>query len=146
MVIDLNMFDELKRSGVSLDYSNLGKMLGVPVVPTIAATGYGVDNLLDTVIEVYEMKNPDTRHIHVKMNPEIESAVNKLKDEFKNDLSVAHQFSPRFLAIKFLEKDPEIEDILKHNPNYEIWKQIRDDENERIHKEQIGRASCRERV
>lgn len=135
MVIDLNMFDELKRSGVSLDYSNLGKMLGVPVVPTIAATGYGVDNLLDTVIEVYEMKNPDTRHIHVKMNPEIESAVNKLKDEFKNDLSVAHQFSPRFLAIKFLEKDPEIEDILKHNPNYEIWKQIRDDENERIHKE-----------
>ncbi|HBY16666.1 MAG TPA: ferrous iron transport protein B [Porphyromonadaceae bacterium] len=135
MVIDLNMFDELKRSGVSLDYSNLGKMLGVPVVPTIAATGYGVDNLLDTVIEVYEMKNPDTRHIHVKMNPEIESAVNRLKDEFKNDLSVAHQFSPRFLAIKFLEKDPEIEDILKHNPNYEIWKQIRDDENERIHKE-----------
>ncbi len=135
MVIDLNMFDELKRSGVSPDYSNLGKMLGVPVVPTIAATGYGVDNLLDTVIEVYEMKNPDTRHIHVKMNPEIESAVNKLKDEFKNDLSVAHQFSPRFLAIKFLEKDPEIEDILKHNPNYEIWKQIRDDENERIHKE-----------
>ncbi len=135
MVIDLNMFDELKRSGVSLDYSNLGKMLGVPVVSTIAATGYGVDNLLDTVIEVYEMKNPDTRHIHVKMNPEIESAVNKLKDEFKNDLSVAHQFSPRFLAIKFLEKDPEIEDILKHNPNYEIWKQIRDDENERIHKE-----------
>ncbi len=135
MVIDLNMFDELKRSGVSLDYSNLGKMLGVPVVPTIAATGYGVDNLIDTVIEVYEMKNPDTRHIHVKMNPEIESAVNKLKDEFKNDLSVAHQFSPRFLAIKFLEKDPEIEDILKHNPNYEIWKQIRDDENERIHKE-----------
>ncbi len=135
MVIDLNMFDELKRSGVSLDYSNLGKMLGVPVVPTIAATGYGVDNLLDTVIEVYEMKNPDTRHIHVKMNPETESAVNKLKDEFKNDLSVAHQFSPRFLAIKFLEKDPEIEDILKHNPNYEIWKQIRDDENERIHKE-----------
>lgn len=135
MVIDLNMFDELKRSGVSLDYSNLGKMLGVPVVPTIAATGYGVDNLLDTVIEVYEMKNPDTRHIHVKMNPEIESAVNRLKDEFKNDLSVAHQFSPRFLAIKFLEKDPEIEDILKHNPNYEIWKQIRDGENERIHKE-----------
>mgnify|MGYP007025210027 CR=1 FL=1 len=40
-----------------------------------------------------------------------------------------------FHAIKFLEKDPEIEDILKHNPNYEIWKQIRDDENERIHKE-----------
>lgn len=135
MVIDLNMYDELKKSGVKLDYSNLGKMLGVPVVPTIAATGYGVEKLLDTIIEVYEMKNPDTRHIHVRMSPEIEAAVGRLKDEFKKDLSISHQFSPRFLAIKFLEKDPEIEDILKNNPKYDEWKEIRDEENERIHKE-----------
>ncbi len=135
MVIDLNMYDELQKSGVKLDYSNLGKMLGVPVVPTIAATGYGIEKLLDTIIEVYEMKNPDTRHIHVRMSPEIEAAVGRLKDEFKKDLSVSHQFSPRFLAIKFLEKDPEIEDILKNNPQYEEWKKIRDEENERIYKQ-----------
>lgn len=132
MVIDLNMFDELQRSGVKLDYKNLGKMLGVPIVPTIASSGYGIENLLDTVIEVYEMRNPDTRHIHVKMNPEIESGIKLLKDEFKNDLSVSHQFSPRFLAIKFMERDPEIEDILRNNPHYDEWKKIRDEETEKI--------------
>ena len=132
MVIDLNMYDELEKSGVKLDFRNLGKMVGVPIVPTIAATGFGVNNLLDTIIDVYEMRNPDTRHIHVRMNAELEAAVNVLKDEFKKDLSVAHQFSPRFLAIKFLEGDPEIEDILKDNEHYSDWKKIRDDEVERV--------------
>lgn len=134
MVIDLNMFDELQRSGVDLDYKNLGRMLGVPVVPTVASSGYGIDKLLDTIIEVYEMRNPDTRHIHVKMNPEIESGIRKLKDEFKNNTSVSHHFSPRFLAIKFLEKDPEVEKMLRENSDYHRWVEIRDEENERIRK------------
>lgn len=132
MVIDLNMFDELQKSGAKLEYENLGKMLGVPVVPTIAATGYGIEKLLDTIIEVYELRNPDTRHIHIKMTPEIESGIGKLKDEFKKDLSISHHFSPRFLAIKFLEGDPEIENMLKSNEHYEEWKKLRDSESSRI--------------
>ncbi len=69
MVIDLNMYDELERSKAVLDYETLGKLLGVPVVPTKASTGWGVDRLLDTIIDVYEMKHKDVRHIHVKMRP-----------------------------------------------------------------------------
>lgn len=134
MIIDLNMFDELQKSGAELDYKNLGKMLGVPVVPTIASTGYGIENLLDTIVEVYEMRNPDTRHIHVKMNPEIEHAISVLKDEFKKDHSISHHFSPRFLAIKFLENDPEIDHLLSEYPQYEKWKEIRNDEEQRVRK------------
>ena len=134
MIIDLNMFDELQKSGAELDYKNLGKMLGVPIVPTIASTGYGIENLLDTIVEVYEMRNPDTRHIHVKMNPEIEHAISVLKDEFKKDHSISHHFSPRFLAIKFLENDPEIDHLLSEYPQYEKWKEIRNDEEQRVRK------------
>ncbi len=134
MVIDLNMYDELKRSGIKLEYENLGRMLGVPVVPTVASSGQGIEKLLDTVIEVYELRNPDTRHIHIRMCPDIEAGITKLKDEFKRDHSISHQFSPRFLAIKFLERDPEIENILKSNSHYEEWAKIRDAENERISK------------
>lgn len=134
MVIDLNMYDELEKSGVKFDYRQLGKMLGVPVVPTVAATGQGVNNLLDTIIDVFEMRCKDTRHIHVKMSSEIESGINQLKNEFKKDLSISHHFSPRFLAIKFIEKDPEIENILKHNVNYNNWLTIREDVCNRIKK------------
>ncbi|MBD5328555.1 MAG: ferrous iron transport protein B [Bacteroides sp.] len=134
MVIDLNMYDELEKSGAKLDYKLLGKMLGVPIVPTVASTGKGVNDLLDTVIDVYEMRSQDTRHIHVLMRPEIESAVKLLKDEFKKDRSIAHHFSPRFLAIKFLEKDPEVEEILRPYPDYEKWVEIRKTQNEKITK------------
>lgn len=126
MVIGLNMYDELEKSDVKFDYTQLGRMLGVPVVPTVASTGYGVRNLLDTIIDVYEMRCKDTRHIHVKMSAEIENGISLLKDEFKKDNSIAHHFSPRFLAIKFMENDPEIDSLLKKNPSYNDWVDIRD--------------------
>lgn len=132
MVVDLNMYDELQKSGVKLDHVSLGKMLGVPFVPTIASTGWGLDKLLDTVIEVYEMTNPDTRHIHVNMNPEVEQTVSKFNREFKNDPTVTEHFSPRFLAIKFIERDPEIEKMLQDNPKYKEWCEIREQEDTRI--------------
>lgn len=135
MVIDLNMYDELKRSDARLDYEALGKMLGVPIVPTIASTGWGVEKLLDTVIDVYEMKNSDVRHIHVPLGPSIESAVKTLNHDFKNDHTVTEHFSPRFIAIKFLEGDPEIEATLKSNPDYPKWVKVREQLNDTLHKD-----------
>lgn len=132
MVVDLNMYDELQKSDVKLDYKSLGKMLGVPFVPTVASTGWGIDKLLDTVIQVYEMTNPDIRHIHVRMNSDIEQAVAVLNAEFKKDHSVTEHFSPRFLAIKFMERDPEIEKMLSGNHNYIRWCELRDAEDSKI--------------
>lgn len=132
MVVVLNMYDELKKSNVRLNHSELGKMLGVPFVPTIASTGWGIETLLDTIIEVYDMKHPDTRHIHVRMNPEIENGVAVLNREFKKDPDVSDHFSPRFLAIKFLEHDPEVEDMLRERPGYPEWVRLRGQEEKRI--------------
>lgn len=137
MVIALNMYDELEKSKSVLEYEQLGKMLGVPVIPTKASTGWGIDNLLDTVIEVYELKNPHTRHIHIKMRPEIEEGVRELIDSFKKESTLSPKFSPRYLAIKMLEKDPEIERILKEYKGYDEWCRIRDNANSRI-ENQLG--------
>lgn len=134
MVIALNMFDELKKSNTTLDYVQLGKMIGVPIVPTVASTGFGIDQLLDTVIDVFEMRNPDVRHIHVNLGPEIEKGVSAIKEEIKKDSLVKQDISPRYLAIKFLEGDKEIEHILSENPKYKDWKQLRDREVKRIEK------------
>lgn len=132
MVIDLNMYDELEKSKAKLDYDLLGKMLGVPIVPTTASTGKGVDRLLDTVIDVYEMKNPHTRHIHIKMRPEVEKAVSIIKDAIKSDETLHQHFSPRYLAIKLLEGDPEVEKMLSSSSHYNEWIRLRDQEAERL--------------
>jgi ferrous iron transport protein B len=50
MVIALNMMDEVDRSGEHIDMDKMSKILGVPVVGISAASGRGVDRLLDTVV------------------------------------------------------------------------------------------------
>ena len=132
MVIALNMYDELEKRKAVLDYELLGSLLGVPVVPTKASSNWGLDNLLDAVIEVYELREPHMRHIHVKMRPEIEDEVSRLKDEIKRNPEIAHHFSPRYLAIKMLEKDPEAERILSSASNYKTLSEIRDEGVEKI--------------
>ena len=112
MVIALNMYDELQRSGNRLDYENLGCMIGVPIVPTTARTGEGIDRLFDTIIEVYEGTNKQVRHVHVSLDSDIEQALNIVKNEIKRDDNKLLHFAPRYLAIKLLERDSEVEKMI----------------------------------
>lgn len=117
MVIALNMYDELERSGDKLDYKLLGEMIGVPVVPTVSRSGKGVDRLFDAVIEVFEGKRQDVRHVHVNLGSDIESGVTVLKDMLKSDGYVGRHFSPRYLAIKLMEHDHEVDSLIKESPD-----------------------------
>lgn len=134
MVVALNMYDELERSMAVLDEKTLGKLLGVPMVPTVASSHKGLKELLDTVIDVYELRNPDVRHIHVNLGPEIEKSVTQLKNMVKADGSIANRFAPRYVAIKLLEHDPEMELTVKESPRGEELLRLRDHEVERLHK------------
>lgn len=50
-VVCLNMCDEAKHHGVSIDEKKLEELLGVPVVPTCALTGSGIPRLVESVLE-----------------------------------------------------------------------------------------------
>ena len=119
MVIALNMYDEFRESGSTLDYKMLGEMIGVPMVPVVARTGEGVERLFDTVIKVYEGRHDEVRHIHVKLGHDTEQAVRVLIDMIKADAKVGRHFSPRYLAIKFLEGDREVDSILRDSHSYD---------------------------
>lgn len=132
MVIALNMIDELDRAGVKLDCKMLGEMIGVPIVPTAARTGRGINELLDTVIRVYEGTDPAVRHIHVNLGNDIEHAVSEIKDTLKSDPHVGLHFSPRYLAIKLLERDAEVEKNIARLPNGKNILELRDSLLERL--------------
>ncbi len=110
MVIALNMYDELRASGAKLNYDELGKMIGVPMMPVVSKTGEGIKELFERVISVYEGRDKTVRHIHVNLGADIEGAVRKLVDAIKASPVMLKHFSPRYLAIKLLEGDHEIED------------------------------------
>ncbi len=134
MVIDLNMFDELEQSDDKLDYNLLGQMIGVPAVPTVSRTGKGTDNLWRTVIDVYEDNHKAVRHVHVNLGPDIESSVSIIKNMIKADTGVGSHFSPRYLAIKLLEGDAEVETYISESPGAKAILNRRDEEVKRIEK------------
>ena len=106
-VVALNMYDELSASGASIDHEHLGAMMGVPMIPTIARTGKGLDRLLDTVIEMFEGKNHTARHIHINYGISLEEAITPLAGEMHKATDLPHQFPVRYWAMKLLEKDSE---------------------------------------
>ncbi|KAF0129637.1 MAG: ferrous iron transport protein B [Bacteroidetes bacterium] len=107
VVIALNMFDEMQEKGANFDYESLGKLIGIPVIPTIGTKGIGIEQLFDRIIAVYEDKDPDIRHVHINYGPEIEKSIlriQKLLNTPGNE-AIINIISPRYLAIKLLEAD-----------------------------------------
>lgn len=125
MVIALNMYDEFRNSGARLDYKTLGEMIGVPMVPVVARTGEGSGRLLDTVVQVYEGNNEAVRHVHVKLGVDTERGIRQLIDRLKHDPGIGRHFSARYLAIKFLEGDREVDTILRGSADYDSLVELR---------------------
>lgn len=133
MVVALNMYDELRASGAELDYDNLGRMMGVPMVPVEARNHRGIETLLDTVIDVYENRDERVRHIHINMGTVIEESLRRLNgdmSDYRGELPKA--FPPRYYALKMLERDAQVEEHLRGCERYGVWAEIRDREARRI--------------
>lgn len=126
MVIALNMYDELRRSGTKLDYERLAKTIGVPIVPTVSRTGEGFNELFNTIIRVYERHEPAVRHVHVSLGHDLEQAIKGLKDAIKQDKGIDQHYSPRYLAMRLMEHDPEAEEAVKESPRADDMLQLRD--------------------
>ena len=105
VVIALNMSDELEKKGVRLDYAALGKMIGIPIIPTVASKGKGIDELFDKVIDVYEDSDPVVRHIHINYGTNIENAIARIQSILKESHELTDRYSSRYLAVKLLEND-----------------------------------------
>ena len=121
MILALNMYDEFEKSSAQLDIDQLSTLLGMPIVTTAAKYEKGIDELLESIIDVYEGKNEKVRHIHVNHGIELERNIKLFNDLFKSTPDLPKRFSPRYMAIKFLEKDEEIETLIQSHPHYSEW-------------------------
>ena len=72
VVIALNMFDELLAKGTIFKYKELGQMIGIPIIPTVAVKGKGIGELMQKIIDVYEDKDPLIRYININYGNSIE--------------------------------------------------------------------------
>lgn len=118
VVMALNMYDELKDKGDELDVKQLGYLLGMPVCPTVSRDGTGIPELFDTVIKIYTQSDPKlARHIHINHGAELEKSIDRIKLLLQKNQSLRDKYSTRYLAIKYLEDDKDIEKIIDTLPN-----------------------------
>ena len=133
VVMALNMYDELVAKGDQLDIKQLGYLLGMPIVPTVSRTGAGIQDLFDTVIQIYENQDPHlARHIHINHGSELESSIREIKDLLKKNTDLRYKYSTRYLSIKYLENDKEVEGVVEALPNRDEIISARFQEQKRI--------------
>ena len=133
VVMALNMYDELTAKGDKLDIKQLGYLLGMPIVPTVSRTGEGINDLFDKVIQIYENQDPHlARHIHINHGSELEQSIRAIKDLLKKNTDIRYKYSTRYLSIKYLEDDKEIDGVVEALPNRDEIISVRFHEQNRI--------------
>jgi len=110
MVVCLNQMDVAKDKGIIIDDKKLEVLLGIPVMPTIAAKGQGVHELIEKAIQVAESKlEPSTNSIHFGdgIEADMEELTRLIESERLN-----LEYPSRWLAIKLLEGDTNIKELV----------------------------------
>ena len=74
------------------------------------------------------------RHIHINHGPELERSIEEVKKAISQNEDIRHKYSTRFLSIKLLENDKEIENFISTLPNGKEIIAIRNKETLRIRK------------
>lgn len=98
LVLALNMIDEASDRGIGIDHARLQERLGLPVVPTIATRGSGVDALAAAVASA------QSSSLSVSYPAEIEAAVAEI-----GPLLPRASIAPRAVALLWLCRDPAVE-------------------------------------
>ena len=108
----LNMYDEFEGRGDKLDLQTLSTLFGIPMVPTSFKSGMGVKELFKAVIQVYEGSSKEARHLHINYGHEIEDGIRHIQQYLKPDPSVHTRYSTRYVALKLLEHDTDMEHFI----------------------------------
>lgn len=143
MVCALNMFDETERRGDHVDYDKLSELFGVPMVPTVFTNGRGVEELFKVVIDMYEGQENSQRnyrHIHINHGHELEHGIKEMQEHLKQEDNLRQRYSTRYLAIKLLEHDKDVEAYIATFPDAKEIIAHRDQAEQRV-KEETGEDS-----
>lgn len=105
MVVCVNQMDVAMSKGFQIDTEKLEKALGVPVVPTVAIRGEGLQKLIKKAIN--NIKDKQISKTSIEYGGEVEKSVKQLQTFLETE-NIDIGYSNRWVAIKLLENDPEI--------------------------------------
>ncbi len=105
--IALNMMDVAKKRGIKVDAEKLSSLLGVPVVPTVARTGRGKKELMQSAVEVVD-ENNETPSLKISYGSDIDQALSEMENEIAQNHFLTDTYQSRWIALKYMENDEQI--------------------------------------
>lgn len=113
VVVALNLMDEAKRHGITVDERHLARQLGVPIIPMIARRMQGISELLNAIEQVakgaYITRPHRIKQRDEQLNQIIETMVDAILQQYP-DLPNA-----RWVALRLLDGDASIETAIREN-------------------------------
>ncbi|HOK39791.1 MAG TPA: ferrous iron transport protein B [bacterium] len=102
VILVLNMMDEAQSLGININTRKLENILGVPVIPTIATIGKGIEELKRRISEIQI-----TDEFKINYEPEFHAIINNIADNINTDLS----FDKKYLALLIIQNDKYFSDF-----------------------------------
>ncbi|MBM4272007.1 MAG: ferrous iron transport protein B [Deltaproteobacteria bacterium] len=121
IIVAVNMIDVAEDQGIHIDVRALQKSLGIPVVSMIATKNRGIKELVSKIIE---MARGETDY-----RPKIPGVSRDHQDIFEKLLSIIRNhvhppYTPRWMATKLMEGDPEISGLMESAVPGDVWNEI----------------------
>jgi ferrous iron transport protein B len=115
--IALNMVDVAEKRGIKVDAQKLASLLGVPVVPTVARTGKGKKELMDSAAQIIQTPEEHTP-LKISYGSDIDQALSEMEKEIEAHHFLTDSYRARWVALKYMENDEQILDLgKKTNPD-----------------------------
>ena len=115
MVLALNMMDEVRSNGGTINISKMSEELGIPVVPISAVKNEGIDELLQTALRVAKGKEYPKVYDFCPSGP-VHRCIHSVCHQIEDHAERAG-ISTRFAATKLIEDDPSIAEKLALSQN-----------------------------
>ncbi len=114
MIVALNMMDLAEKKGIKIDTDKLARILGVPVIPTIASRGRGIKELLYAALTVLGKKKTLAP---MKWSKDVEDRILELEQMIPSDFPIVA--NKRFTSVKMIEAERLLFDkmLMEINPS-----------------------------
>lgn len=122
-VIAINMMDEVESNGDKIDTNKLSKYLGVPVVPIIARSGKGISELMNIATKVGKEKSV------LECLDIFDNNILEARDKIKDIISCEDELEKEWRALKLVEGDEIVTDLLSEEEKSKVLKFVEVAEN-----------------
>lgn len=118
VLVCVNLMDEAKRKGISININKLSMLLGLPVVATSASKGEGLNDLMNSVhnITINKIINIPVK---IKYNQAIENSISIIQKVLKPLLN--GKINSRWVSLKLLENDKSLIESINMHIGFNIY-------------------------